>query len=116
MKSIPIVLPNRRILLFIIALVGIGFIFHNCAIAPTHGFLYTNTRFPGEFNPENNVIAKKFGKGCQINVLGLVSYGDAGAGSIARSNGISKIATIDHSFTAVLFPTYGQYCTIVGGE
>jgi hypothetical protein len=90
--------------------------FGNCAIGPTHGFIWTDTRFPGEFNTENNIQSKKFGKGCLVNILGLVSFGNAGAGRVARENGISKIASIDHSFTGVLYPIYGRYCTIVGGE
>lgn len=97
---------------FFILLVSLS----HCAIGPTHGIIWTETRFPGEFNTENTIVAKRFGTGCLTSVLGLISLGDAGAGGVARENGISRIATIDHSFTAILFPLYGRYCTIVGGE
>ncbi|MCC5814447.1 MAG: TRL-like family protein [Leptospira sp.] len=95
----------------------IGTFFHaSCAIAPTHGLLYTNTNFPGEFNTNNDVLAKRYGTGCQSHYLGLVSIGDAAAGSIAKKHEIRRIATVDHSFTGILFPLYGKYCTIVGGD
>jgi hypothetical protein len=100
-------------LIFVIAL---SLSISHCAFGPTHGVIWTETKFPGEFNTENTIVAKRFGKGCLTSVLGLISLGDAGAGSVARENGISRIATIDHSFTALLFPLYGRYCTIVGGE
>ncbi|MCW7469555.1 TRL-like family protein [Leptospira kanakyensis] len=88
----------------------------NCAIGPTHGYIFTSTKFAGTFNPENNVTSTKEATDCQFTVLYLFSYGDAGAGSIAKKNGISKIATIDHSTTSLLTGFYRTYCTIVSGE
>ncbi|EOQ90397.1 TRL-like family protein [Leptospira yanagawae serovar Saopaulo str. Sao Paulo = ATCC 700523] len=92
------------------------FLFANCAIGPTHGFLYNSTKFAGTINPENNVKAVKEAKGCQLTILYLVSVGDAGAGLIANKNGISKIATIDHSSFSLLTGLFRNYCTIVSGE
>ncbi|MBM9549240.1 TRL-like family protein [Leptospira sp. 201903074] len=92
------------------------FLFANCAIGPTHGFLFTSTKFAGTFNPENNVKAAKEGTGCQFTILYLFSVGDAGAGSVANKNGITKIATIDHSSLSVLTGLFRNYCTIVSGE
>lgn len=91
-------------------------LFSHCAVAPTHGLIYTETVFPGEFNPHADIKAKRYAKGCQFHLFGMVSMGDAGAGSIARKNEIRRIATIDHSFTGFLFPVFGKYCTIVGGD
>ncbi|MCG6139151.1 TRL-like family protein [Leptospira mtsangambouensis] len=92
------------------------FLFANCAIGPTHGLLFSSTKFAGTFNPENNVKSSKEGKGCQFTILYLFSVGDAGAGSVANKNGISKIATIDHSSLSVLTGLFRNYCTIVSGE
>lgn len=92
------------------------FLFANCAIGPTHGGLFTSTKFAGTFNAENNVKVSKEGKGCIWTVLYIFSVGDAGAGSVANKNGISKIATIDHSSLSVLTGLFRNYCTIVSGE
>jgi len=86
-----------------------------CAIGPVGGLVYTSTKFAGEVNPANDVPATKEGIGCQKNVLSLVTWGNAGAGDVARANGIERIATIDHSHTNVLF-IYRDYCTIVRGN
>lgn len=88
----------------------------NCAIGPTHGFLYNSTKFAGTFNPENNVKSVKEAKGCQFTILYLFSVGDAGAGSVASKNGIKKIATIDHSTLSIFTGLFRNYCTIVIGE
>jgi|JI8StandDraft_1071087.scaffolds.fasta_scaffold45104_4 hypothetical protein len=94
----------------------IGLLLSSCAIAPTHGLLVTKTEFAGEFNPENNVSSIRSGEGCQISFVGLVSFGKAGAGDIAREFGIQKISTVDHSFFGILYPTFGRFCTRVEGE
>ncbi|TGM52243.1 TRL-like family protein [Leptospira vanthielii] len=92
------------------------FLFANCAIGPTHGFIFNSTKFAGTFNPENNVKATKEAKGCQFTLLYIFSVGDAGAGSVANKNGISKIATIDHSSLSILTGLFRNYCTLVSGE
>ncbi len=109
----------NRVLVFIgifwISLVFVGF-FTKCAVAPTHGFFYTDTKFPGEFNPSNDVPPVRSAKGCQYSILGLFAFGNSGAGEVAKNSEIRRIATIDHSFTGVLFPVYGKFCTIVTGD
>ncbi|XDD54587.1 TRL-like family protein [Leptospira sp. WS4.C2] len=92
------------------------FLFANCAIGPTHGFIFSSTKFAGTINPENNVKATKEAKGCQFTILYIFSAGDAGAGYVANKNGINKIATIDHSSLSILTGLYRNYCTIVSGE
>lgn len=111
-ESRTIILSNFFIPLFLC----LGLFHLNCAIAPTHGLVYTNVSFPGEFNSENDVLVRRTAEGCQIHLLGLVSLGDASPGSIARRNEIRRIATIDHRFTGILFPVYGKYCTRIGGD
>lgn len=88
----------------------------NCAIGPVNGVLFTSNKFPGEINSANDVPSSKSGEGCQHLVLGLVSFGNAGAGSVALANGISRISTIDHSTLNVLQVVYSRYCTIVYGQ
>ncbi|HMY67499.1 MAG TPA: TRL-like family protein [Leptospiraceae bacterium] len=94
----------------------IAVIFSRCAIGPVNGALFTDTNFPGQFNSENNVAPDRSSSGCQHSILGLFSWGDAGAGSTAHRNGITKIAVIDHSAFSVLFSAYRNYCTKVTGE
>lgn len=95
-------------------------IFQGCAIGPVHGTIYTNTRFAGEFNPNNDVASLKSAKGCIQTIMGVISFGNASAGDIAKSSGINRISSVDHSTMTVLdlqlFRVYGQYCTIVNGE
>jgi len=88
-----------------------------CAVGPVNGVLLTYTSFAGEYNPANNVVARKSGKSCEHVILGLVGYGTAGAGQIALDTGIQRIATIDHSTLSILNGViYTSYCTIVWGE
>ncbi|TGM35787.1 TRL-like family protein [Leptospira biflexa] len=107
---------KRHNILFYITIVLSFILFTGCAVGPTHGYIVTETQFPGTFNPENNVKADKEAKGCQYTVLYLVTYGDAGAGSVANKNGITKIATIDHSTFSLFSGLIRNYCTFVVGE
>ncbi|MBK8395098.1 MAG: TRL-like family protein [Leptospiraceae bacterium] len=89
----------------------------NCAIGPTHGlFLFTSTKFPGEYNPANDVQAVKSAEGCSHSILYLFGFGNSGAGQIAKDNKILRIATIDHSTFSIFSIVYRNYCTIVSGE
>ncbi|MCB1193879.1 MAG: TRL-like family protein [Leptospiraceae bacterium] len=93
----------------------------NCAIAPVHGFIYTHVKFPGEFNPYNDVKPQKHAEGCSRVILGLFGWGVSGVGDVAFENGIRKIAIVDHSSVSILqfgyLPAiYLNYCTIVYGE
>lgn len=87
-----------------------------CAVGPVHGFLFTSNKFAGVANQNTAITSAKKAEGCQHMVLGLVAFGDAGAGSIANQNGIKKIATVDHSALSVLTLVYSRYCTLVSGE
>jgi hypothetical protein len=92
----------------------------NCGIygivnGPVNGLLYTDIKFAGEINPSNNVKSLKMAEGCIHGILYLFAYGEAGAGSIAKKSGITRIARVDHTATNVLY-FYTGYCTIVYGE
>lgn len=102
----------KKIALLIIAFTFVG----GCAIGPVNGLLFTNNKFAGEFNPANDVAASKSAKGCIHYIAGGLAFGDASAGGIAKRNGITKIATVDHSTMNVLQIVYSSYCTIVTGQ
>jgi hypothetical protein len=82
---------------------------------PTHGLLFTQNKFPGEFNQNNDISPTKRAEGCLHHFFFIAMWGDAGAGSIAMKNNIKKIATIDHSTLSVM-GLYLNYCTIIRGE
>lgn len=89
---------------------------NGCAVGPVNGILFSMNSFAGKFNPANDVPMTRSAKGCQHQILGLVAFGNASAGRIAREAGIKRIAIIDHSTINVLQFAYGQYCTRVVGE
>ncbi|EOQ95255.1 TRL-like family protein [Leptospira wolbachii serovar Codice str. CDC] len=89
--------------------------FYGEVYKPLPGILYSNVHFDGDFDPENKVKVEKSANGCVQHFLRLYSWGNAGAGSIAKENGISKISYIDHHIVEFLF-IYGKYCTYVHGE
>ncbi|MEM7183680.1 MAG: TRL-like family protein [Spirochaetota bacterium] len=99
----------------------IGFSLSQCTygipqpIGPTHGLLFTTNSFPGEFNPNNDVARSIRAEGCLKQILYIVAWGDASAGSIAKKNGIKRIATIDHR-TENVAGMFATYCTVITGE
>ncbi|WP_425593158.1 TRL-like family protein [Leptospira licerasiae] len=100
----------------IITISLLAFSMFNCATGPVNGSLFTSVSFPGEFNTANNVSPVKKAESCTKSVLGLFTWGDSGAGTIALENKITKISAIDHSTMTVLNFIYREYCTIVTGE
>ncbi|MCB1321887.1 MAG: TRL-like family protein [Leptospiraceae bacterium] len=87
-----------------------------CVIGPVHGIGATYVNFPGEFNPQNDVAMEVEAMGCQHQILGLIAFGDAGAGEIALDNRIERIAIIDHQAVNLWSGIYTRYCTIIVGE
>ena len=85
-------------------------------VGPTYGALFTTNKFAGEFNPENDVPVTKTGEGCHYNILRIVSFGDSSAGTIAKENGITRIATVDHKFASAFLYLYQEMCTYVSGD
>ncbi|TGK31513.1 TRL-like family protein [Leptospira gomenensis] len=87
-----------------------------CASGPVGGLLFAYTQYPGQINTANDVKPETTAEGCIHNIFGIVSFGDAGAGSVANSNGIKKIAIIDYSALHILAILYRNHCVIVAGE
>ena len=108
-------LRQRSVMCLICAGCLIALCLNACAIGPVHGVIYTGTSFAGEFNPANDVPREKTATGCTRSILALVSFGDSSVGAVALANGISRVATVDHSTTSVLTFVYRDYCTIVTG-
>jgi len=100
----------------IISLLFLFFLVLNCAIGPTHGGLFTSTKFAGDYNRSNDVLGTKTAKGCQSNILNLFAIGDSSVGALAQNNNITKISTIDHSTMSILTLVYANHCTIITGE
>ncbi|MBM9575962.1 TRL-like family protein [Leptospira sp. 201903070] len=103
---------QKSILLLILSL----FFFVNCASGPVGGLLFTYNKYPGQINPANDVKPEKIADGCIHNIFGLISFGNAGAGAVAKSNGIQRIALIDYSALHILAIVYRNHCVIVAGE
>jgi hypothetical protein len=99
-----------------IAIIIFGLLFIGCAIGPTHGLLYTNNKFAGDYNPANDVQGSKSAESCQHNILNLVAVGNSGVGELAMNNNIKRIATIDHSTLSILTLLYANHCTIITGD
>ena len=78
-----------------------------------HGLLFTQNKFPGEFNQNNDVSPTKRAEGC-LHHFSLLRWGD-GSRKHCNENNIKKIATIDHSTLSVM-GLYLNYCTIIRGE
>lgn len=77
------------------------------------GWVYTNVK-EGVF-ANSSVEGKKQAELCNLNVLGVVSTGDATVDSVKRQGAIKNVSTIDRTFEGVL-GIYAKSCTIVKGN
>lgn len=60
----------------------------------------------------------KKGEACLVNVLGLVSVGDASISRAMQAGGISRVVTIDYDITGInlWWLRFGESCLVVRGE
>lgn len=93
----------------------LSFFLSSCATSPVNGLLVTHVKYAGKVNPDLRVYPLVENVGCQYSFLGLVSFGDSGAGTVADKKGIRRIAIIDYSTTSVLHFLFIRNCTIVRG-
>jgi hypothetical protein len=70
---------------------------------------------PGQFYG-GNATMEKYGMEANSIVLGLFGKGWPTAEKVAKDNGITKIATVEHYATPGLFFLWTRYTTIVTGE
>lgn len=57
----------------------------------------------------------KRGDACAYNVLALVSLGNASIAKAKQNGGISRVATVDHDYSNLLW-SFGRYCVVITGE
>jgi len=88
-----------------------GYAFSGRGVA--QGSLYAGNN-TNEQVTQNQVGTKK-GESCASSILGLVTTGDASAASAAKKGGLTKITSVDNSFTNIL-GIYAEYCVVVSGE
>ena len=72
------------------------------------------TKWDGAIN-NPGIGTQKQGEACAKSVLGVYAFGDASIETAKKNAGITKVATVDHATTNILY-LYGQYCTVVYGE
>lgn len=93
----------------------VSLLLSSCATSPVGGLLFSHVKYAGKVNPDTRVYPLVENIGCQYSFLGLISFGDSGAGSVANKKGIRRIATIDYSTTSVLHFLFIRNCTVVRG-
>lgn len=86
-----------------------------CTQTPIMGALVTMASYPHSQAVGTGIRGVKEGEASVVTLLGLLCVGDASVERAARSAGITKIATIDHTMINLL-GFYIQYKTIVTGE
>lgn len=78
------------------------------------GWIYrkhTEPRFIGQGKNE------KVGRACMRSYLGLVTVGDASIRAAREAGQITKIASVDREYTAIIYYiVYRRYCVVVSGE
>lgn len=60
--------------------------------------------------------APKSGSACSVNILGLVSAGNASISAAKEDGGITKVAAVDRTAMQILMFIFGLNCTVVTGE
>ena len=63
----------------------------------------------------HNDLGSKRGEACAWSVLGLVTAGDSSVATAAKRGGITRIASVDNSFSNYV-GVYASYCVVVGGQ
>jgi hypothetical protein len=79
----------------------------------TLGIIYDDTKANEKVT--ENVLGTKQGEACASSILGWVTTGDASVPEAAKKAGITKIASVDHSYSNIL-GIVSSYCAIVTGE
>ncbi len=86
-----------------------------CSYMPYQGgFLYSQHTIPLAVR-DNATACNKKGESTEMNILGLVAQGDSSIDAAKRAGGITKVGSVDTSYTSIL-GLYGQTTTIVCGE
>ena len=78
-----------------------------------NGILYAATN-ANEHVTQNDLGPKK-GEACSSSILGWVTTGDSSVATAAKSGGITKVASVDNSYSNIL-GVYASYCVQVTGN
>jgi len=97
---------------FLIFLSGCLYVTHG----PVPSTLFSKFEGPIAVAPNHERIGNKQGEACAMNILGLITIGDASLSAAAKAGNIQKVSTMSYSFMNVLGLLYSQYCLIVTGE
>jgi len=92
--------------------------FLGCVSSPVVGMVYTGTKHSGigvGGVVDNNVKIKKVGTSECSSILSLFAFGDCSIESAKNSAGITKVNSVEHKATNILY-FYSNYTTIVKGE
>lgn len=79
----------------------------------TMGAIYNDTKANEKVT--ENVLGTKQGEACASSILGWVTTGDASVPEASKKAGITRVASVDHSFSNIL-GIVATYCVIVTGE
>ena len=102
----------------ILASIGALFLFSGCATGPVAGaFTFTKHSTGGDAGVALDVSASesKTGSSACRGILGLISFGDCSVDAAAKDGGISKVKSVTHDTTNILY-FYSSYTTTVKGE
>jgi hypothetical protein len=78
-----------------------------------NGLLFASTN-ANEHVTQNDVGAKK-GEACSSSILGWVTTGDSSVATAAKTGGITKVASVDNTYSNIL-GIYASYCVQVTGN
>ncbi len=99
-----------------LSLLGIGCAgFLSAPVVPPLAFVYTGVEAPLDTELERTNLGSKRGQASVVNILGIVSTGDASAKAAAEDGGIQTIHHADYEFFNVL-GVFSRYTTIVYGD
>ncbi|MCR9141357.1 MAG: TRL-like family protein [bacterium] len=70
----------------------------------------------GDTGGNGGLIGSKTGESCASVILGLIATGDLSLKSAADVGGITKVHSVDRSYSRVVSSVYQQTCILVNGE
>ena len=85
-------------------------------VVPPTALVYTGFEAPLDVDFEDQTeLGSKKGEASTMNILGLVSWGDASSANAARDGNLQTIRHADYRFLSVL-GIFSRYTTIVYGD
>ena len=84
-------------------------------VVPPPALVITSYDAPLDTNLDNTPMEQRKGTSSCINVLGLVSIGDASVRAAAKDGNITRVQHADYNFFNVL-GVFSKYTTVVYGE